>query len=1010
MSGLFALPPGVDFAAEFVRGLHARLGDITPDRLARVRILCNTARAQRVIEDALADHAPRPGPLPRVELLSALGADPLSAPDIAPAIPPLRRHLRLTRLVEAYLAAARASGRAMAPLAAASDLAEALTLLLDQCDDEGIGLDALSRAVDPDALDSETAAHWHDSQTFLGIVARTWPTIRLEEEAGGLDPRARQGAVIDALIQTWKTRPPTDPIIAVATTGSVGSTARFLAALLRQPSGMVVLPGFDPDIDPTIWDAAGPDHPMGPMRRWMDALGMAPRHVSLWAETAPSARRELLHQALRPAPVTDHWHERTDALAALAPDATEGLTLIEADSPRAEADAIAIAMREAIETPGRTVTLMTPDAGVSRRVTASLRHFGITPDDSSGQPLALTPPGILLLLLLDIASGTADAVTLAALTQHPFAHGGLDRATALTLARRYERRVLRRRPPQAGLTELPPWPPEDAERGGRSAMPGAPSTSDPATAADTDTPPGTHEAEAWRAAINAAIAGLAEALANKAPLATLITAHRKAAEALSTGPGTAETGPSVWSGEDGAALDAFLARLIEASDAFGDAPVQTYPTLLRALLAGEQRRPRPREPHARVSIRGPREARVEAPDLVILAGLNDGTWPTMPDPGPWLSRQMTEAMGLPLPERAVGLAAHDFLQAACRPEVILSRSVKVDGTPTVASRWLTRLETLVTGVGAGAAWEGMRIRGQRLTSLARRHAAPAETMPRAPQPKPVARLPDTLSVTEIEAMCRDAYAVYARRILGLRPLDPLGRPADARERGTVIHAVFEAFHDRTAHWPGPEIARTILMEEADRVIAASVPWPDLRWTWRERIGRAATWFIRQEDARRATGAPCGIEQRGHMDLSIAGRTIRIRARADRIDRLEDGRAAVYDYKTGTPPTGTQIDTGFAHQLHLQAAILAQGGFETLPTMQAAHGAYLGITGSQEGGTETPRDGLSEQLGPYLENLTRFLAAYDAGAPWLAQYRRERVNDAGDYDHLSRRDEWAGGED
>ena len=69
-----------------------------------------------------------------------------------------------------------------------------------------------------------------------------------------------------------------------------------------------------------------------------------------------------------------------------------------------EAQGIALLMRHAIETPGRTAALVTPDRGLAERVAAALARWGISVDDSAGQPLSRTPPGALLLLLAKLAA------------------------------------------------------------------------------------------------------------------------------------------------------------------------------------------------------------------------------------------------------------------------------------------------------------------------------------------------------------------------------------------------------------------------------------------------------------------------------------------------------------------------------------------------------------------------------------------------------------------------------
>ncbi len=978
---LFTLPAGAPFADAFADGFFHRYADLAPEDCTRITIMVNTTRAMRTIEEALADRAPVPGPLPRLVLMSELYADPLEQPDLPPAIPTLRRQLRLTRLVERFLTAKHIAGEAMAPLSAAADLAGSLALLIDQFHDEGLSADHLDTVLEASNLDADVARHWDQTLRFVDLVRQVWPQILAEEEGGAMDTRARQRAVVESLAAKWAETPPTHPVIVAASTGSVASTAMLIAAVARLPEGAVVLPGFDPQMDDSIWEATGPDHPMGPFRGLFERLDATPVDVRDWHETLASPRHALLAQALRPAPVTDHWHLAGPALRDGAMDATKGLSQVEAETPRHEADAIAIAIREAIDVPGRTVTLVTPDAVLSRRVTASLDQFGIRPDDTSGQPLAQTPPGILLRMIVRVAAGQTDPVALAGLLQHPLVRAGLPRRDHMRLARRYERTVLRKGYAPAAGPALPSWP--EAEE----------------------------PEAAWLTAVTAAIQPLVQAIRDNAPLTQAVAAHTAALEAL-TDEGNGK-GPEAWEGDAGPELRQFLAQLSDQAGAYGPDPIPDYPALIDSLLRGAQVRPKPRQPHPRVSIIGPREARLESADLVILAGLNDGAWPEPADPGPWLSRPMCAAIGLPLPERSVGLSAHDFLCAASRPRAILTRSRKAEGAATVPSRWLIRLETLLKGIGAEDAWQQMQERGNRLTGIAAYLAMPDQPTPRAARPAPsppVEARPRKLPVTGIETLIRDAYAIYARYVLRLRPLDPLGRAPDARDRGTVMHKVLEAFVARTPDWPGRADAAPLFQAIADEVLAAEVPWPDLRRAWRARIARFADWFLDAEDARRAVGHPLAWEVNGALTRALPEGPFEITAQADRIDLLNDGTGAVYDYKTGDPPSEKEVNVRFNHQLHVQAAILAEGGFRDVPALEASTGAYIGLTGRGAGGKQVSRDGLADEVAEHMQAVDRLLAAYDAGAPYLSRGRPQKIAFEGDYDHLARLGEWDREED
>ncbi|MEM0944277.1 MAG: PD-(D/E)XK nuclease family protein, partial [Pseudomonadota bacterium] len=480
-------------------------------------------------------------------------------------------------------------------------------------------------------------------------------------------------------------------------------------------------------------------------------------------------------------------------------------------------------------------------------------------------------------------------------------------------------------------------------------------------------------------------------------------------EALSTAP---EAVPEVWEAAAGASARAFLDRFAEAAPAFGEAPVRDYPRLFAQIMRGEEIRPDAATPHPRVALQSPREARVSSADLVILAGLNEGGWPRLAPPDPWLSRPMRAEIGLPSPERAIGLSAHDFLAAASAREVLITRALKEGGSPTVAARWLIRLTTLIAGIeGGAAALSAVRLRGRDLVSLAGRLSRPETRSPSAPRPAPTPPLsarPRRLSVTEIETLVRDPYAIYAKRILGLAPLDPLGRGADFRDRGIVIHRLMERFTRATEAGLPPD-PLPLFLETADETLAEAVPFPELRRIWRARIARFAPWFLAGEATRRQNVTRIEVETKGVMTLATPP-GFEVTARADRIDLRPEG-AAIYDYKAGDPPSKGKIEAGFNQQLHLQAAILEAGGFADLPAATAATGVYMGLTGRGPGGAQVAVKALSKAVEEHSAQLKTLLVAYaDPDQGYSSRARVELSTDQGDYDHLARFGEWEAGDD
>lgn len=962
-SRLFGLPLGVDFSTAFLDGLFARLGDAMPEEIARVEIFTNTRRAARRWEELLQSRGAML--LPRIRVITDLAAVPLHGP--VPQSSGLAQHLILMQAVRKLLA----SGVSLAPVSASFDLAGTLARLMDELDGEGVPRDAISK------LDmSDYSEHWQTALAFLRLIQDASLT-----GAPALGSDARLRLAVTAVSEVWAAAPPKHPIIIAGSTGSRGTTASLMQAVARLPQGAVVLPGFDFDLNARSWTelqkgAQAADHPQFGFAQLCDRMGLEPRSIGRWSDVAAVSpkRNRIVSLAMRPAPVTDEWleegPEHTDALS----EAMGAVDLMRAPSERIEAAAIAIALREAVARDQRAA-LITPDATLSRRVASELARWDIIPDDSAGVPLRVTPPAILADILMRAAGPrTKTAVFLSVLT-HPLCAAGWDRAAHLRLTRALDAEVLRDLGPYVDWSALETW--SASKEGGASWL-------------------------AWLRAVFEGLNGPSEG-----SLARFATTHRTAMGLAVTGPedGSDE---ALWDKEQGAALRKVFESIEAESDAAGVISRVDYGAILTSLIGAETIREPGFAPDKRVAIWGQLEARVQNADLIILGGLNEGTWPDLPAPDPWLSRPMRAELGLQVPERRVGLSAHDFQQAISNARVILSRSEKQDNTPTVPSRWLVRLENLMSGMGdAGKdALEAMAERGRRYVDLARAIDQPAQAVARCQRPAPApprAARPGTVSITDVEKLVRDPFQIYARKVLGLRPLPALGRLPDARDRGTALHAALEAFVARIADGI-PENAVEIFRDTAFDVLGEEVSWAPVRRLWHARLMRLAEAFVAGERMRRTRAVPHVREVRGIVDLPNFDRPIALVGQADRIDLAPDGSVAIYDYKSSVP-SDKQAQL-FSKQLQLEARMAMLGAFRDLPQARATHLELIGL--SKPGETlqvDADPDAILKDWTDFLKVVAHFELT-DHG--YASRLRPLKNVDWGDYDHLARRGEWDDG--
>ncbi len=997
---LFTLPPQDDFLRKIARQLREEF-DVArnPDALTDFLILTPTRRAAKALGDILAEEAGSGvALLPLIRPIGDVDVDdpPFEPGELAgiapPSISPLRRKFELARLI---LAKEAALGRPIG-VGGALALADPLAALLDDIATE----DQADLSKIDEALREHLPEDRREAIQFLDIVQQAWPA-RLAE-LGLSDAAARRSLVLRALTVRWTEHPPAHPVLAIGSTGSIPAARDLMAVVAKLPKGAVVLPGFDGDCDDAAWNGIEPDHPQWAMKVFVETLKVAdrPGHgVQPWpgvaeSEAAGRPRRHLIAEALRPAKTTDAWISRLEKLRerygqSVVEKGLEGLSLIEAPDPLTEARVCALLLRETLEEPEKTAILVTPDRALARRVSAEMSRFGVRLDDSGGASLAETTAGAFLTRLLDVALDPGSVVALTALWGSPLFTAGSKRGAVHTVLGKFEAEALRGARPGRDFAAV------RARLDGRFVE-----------LFDADKAFIHDVLDRQERVFEPLLGGGVRSVSDWARL------HAEAAENLSAG---AE--PGLWGGEGGEAAAGLVRALLEESESLPELRLADYAATVKELI-GKRRVPPKLGVHPRLQVLGPLEARLITADRVVLAGLNEGVWPNAPGADPWLSRQMRIAAKLGVPEQRYGLAAHDFSQLAAAPDVILTRSARADGAPTVASRWVWRLKTLTEGaLGKEAAERALKPAKENYLALAAEldnPGCPPRPAPRPAPAPPVAERPRALSITEIRTWVRDPYSIFARHVLGLRRLDPADMPPGPRERGTALHAALESVVPQWADGI-PDTA------VEDLVAAARDPLDKLGFTAEEmgvelgRFRRAAAWLVQWEQQRQGIKTRLErVEIKGRMDLEGPHGGFTLTGRADRFDRTADGRLDVIDYKTGSAPSAKAVQAGFDPQLPLTAAMAMRAGvFPDLAEGPPAGLYYVRLPGNAEGGKEARIDSGKDtpdaqaMAEAALDDLERWIARFDDETmPYESQVRAQYKNDYGDFDHLARRGEWA----
>ncbi|WP_018689722.1 double-strand break repair protein AddB [Ahrensia kielensis] len=1030
---VYTIEPGQPFLATLAKALcdgdliagFAHDGD--PLSLAKVTIYVPTRRAARELRSAFLDHlGAQSALLPVIKQLGEFDEEEAlfsghadAALGLAEPIDSLHRQLLLGGLIADWNKHLTDALRNLYPdediLTPASTadafwMAKALAELLDQLQTEDLEFEAIETA----AAELDLPGWWNVTHAFLQIIASEWP--QKLDELRRIDPAIHRNMMLRGEAARLTEQQPSDPVIVAGSTGTIPATADLIAAISKLPSGAVVLPGYDlsmsqetkaalEDADDLASAIGHPQYGMHHLVLKMGAQGL----VSKIGDTSGVnllERQKWIGAALEPAPRTATWLETRENLADSAFDNVEILT---ADNERQEAAAIAAALREAIADPSVNAALVTPHRTLARRVVTELARYGIEADDSGGSAFDTTPQGVLLGFAFQCVFNAGDPAELLALLKNPLVQLGMPRDEYQASLGWLEQMVLRGGIGRFTCGDFVAFATDQINARKKEGA------YEPSWLRKLD--------EDQRADIEAGIISLAARIeAAFAPLCilvkqgeevtleTMLAATITTVESLAKDEG--EYHQQLFTGEAGTMLRKLLTSFFGSELEIKFAPDQ-WPEIVRAVTSTMSVKP-VANGHPRVSIWGTLEARLQTVDFLIMGGLNEAVWPQQTSNDPFLTRGMKIRMKMQPPERRIGLSAHDFYMGMGQKRVLLTRAIRMDNAPAVASRWLQRLETLA---GEGAVKQ-MQSRGQVYVDIVQAlEKAKDIDLETRPEPKPpVHARPTHFSVTEIERLRRDPYAIYAKRVLGLQPLEDLVREPDAATRGTLFHAILEESTKAKIDYTKPDAADQ-LRKIADRIFADFALPADIEVLWRTRFDAAISAIADWEKTRDEEGVKRHAELKSQkLPVDMTGVTLR--GVADRLDLNADGSVDIIDFKTGGVPSVDQVHSMLAPQMPLEAALLKRGAFDQLGKSDAAALLYvtLGPKGDVKhndvrgtGNKHKEADVLADAAWEKLVQLLSFFADEESG--YVSRAIPAKQHDySGEYDHLARVLEWSAGVD
>lgn len=938
-----------------------------PLELANVLFLLPNRRACVSLRDAFVrDNGLKPSILPQIVPIADADEDEIFLKGSAnsevlrqlpPAIDNYERLFLFTRLI---ISKPAEYGLPEMTFAQAFALAQDLAKLMDVFYNEQLSFDGLKNLVP-----EQYAVHWQETLNFLQIISKYWPQIL--QERGLCDMVNRKNALLKAQAEIWQNNKPSGQVVAAGITALFPGLKQLLKTIKNLPNGEIYFYGLDKQLEDEAWEQADESHPQYELKQLLEFLQISRFEVNDAVKPHNAAREKLVSEMMRPALSTLEW--RSLSADSLPSEATENLHLITTEDMGQEASAIAVIMRDTLNTASKTAALVTTDRNLARRVAAELERWQIKIDDSAGKPLHLTPVGIYLRSILEVLEADFSDSSVLALLKSPFIRLNSDLASVRRRVRDYE--LALRTPAYSGIKkEIPEKLLQDV------------------------------------VLLKQTIRPLAELYANpQADFTALLQTHLQVAEALS-GSKNGGGDKVLWRGDDGRKAAALFSKVLPQLKVLEQIDPKQYAAVLTRLMATETVRPL-YGTHPRLKILGPIEARFNQYDVVIVGEVNEGVWPVLPSSDPWMSRPMKKDFGMPLPEKAIGVMAADFCQLMCAPEVYLTRAKRVTGTPMNKSRWLLRLETVLKAYGK----EAETLLDYKYTSLARLQDTPAvqdKIVVPAPKP-PIESRPRRLSASWLERLICDPYSVFAAKILRLKQLDAPDKDLSFADYGNLIHGILEEFNTKFPQ-ELPSDAREQLINIGLNKFQSAEISAELRAFWWPSFLKTVDWVLAQEAICRPDIKQIYNEVEGQMEFAAPAGPFIAEARADRLNFNKDGSIDIIDYKTGSIRSNKQVHAGYAPQLPIEGLIAASGGFSKngrkIPTGKVNKLSYWRLGNKITEITETDK-----VLAQTRENLQKLISAFDfETTPYLARPNPKYVPKYSEYDHLERIKEWATEED
>ena len=836
-------------------------------------------------------------------------------------------------------------------LAQAFNLASDLACLIDTASNLGLSFDKLY-----DLVPEKYATHWQETLKLLKIITDFWPKIL--EERNAVDACDFKKSLLYKQAELWQKNKENRPIIAAGITASFPAVVNLLQTVKNLNQGEIYFAGIDFWADDVYWNAIDESHPQFELKQLLSLLQIDRKQITPICKAQDIGREKFISELMRPAVVSYAWRniDKSFDISQILDD----IQILECQTQREEALAIALKMREVLNFPEKTVALVTYDRNLARRVASELERFDIKVDDSAGIPLSLTPVGIFLRLIAESAQDLDSDTKFITLLKHPFMLFNQSPANFRKNVYTYE---LSLRQKSASLDE---------------------------------------DLSLFVTSIKDELAILQKQLFEPSvEFEDILKVHIQLAEKLATSDEN-DGSKILWKGNDGKKAASFITKILESAKTLGKINGADYLSLFCELMSMESVRSN-YGTHPRLSILGPIEARLCHFDYMILGELSEGIWPKAEKADMWMSRPMKKDFGFTLPEKNTGILAADLCVFLASQHVIITRAERIDGVPMKKSRWLLRLETVLNALNSDITFMHQDDFMSFVSNLDKPQTY-ISLLPPNPTP-PIEARPRKLSASAVDLLVADPYSVFAKYILKLYPLDDLDIPLDQRDYGTLIHGIIEEFNNT---YPSllPSSALDILLDIGKRHFSEAHIEPELQAFWWPKFVTTVRTYLVLDNRENINFI--NNEVSGEIVYHLPKGDVTFTAKADRIDILKDGKINIIDYKTGKIPNKNQVQSGHALQLPLEGLIATKGHFSNIKNNDVNKLIYWQL-GNDNLSKSTLSFGINDDnlLEKSEEYLLKLMNTFDMETtPYYARPIPKYVSKNIDYVHLARVKEWS----